>query len=339
MLIMMHVSTPVLRLIFVAAMLWTSVCQAQHAPADSVGHSSAVAFQLPETGLITEGIAYDPLTKTFFVGSVHERKLISYSAKTGAHTFSQSADSLWGMFGLCVDSARRLLWACSSALPQARGVTPAQDGQTALVAYDLRTNRLKRTYPVAADGKPHLLGDLIAAKNGTVYTTDSRTPWLYRLKAGEQTVTPFLTDSLFYSLQGLALSDDEQTLYVADYRRGPLAVNLATKKVTRLPSQQPADLSGIDGLYYYRHSLIAIQNRVKPYRVIRLHLSKTTEVIERVEVLETGHPLTTEPTLGVVVDGQFFYIANSQWDAFDNSGKSVPNYPAQKPTILRLPLK
>ncbi len=336
---MVYRSTCFRPLLFTAILFLASTGWAQSQTVDSMKHSASIAFQLPETGLITEGIAYDPLTKAFFVSSVHERKLIRYSAKTGAQPFSQSADSLWGMFGLRVDAERRLLWACSSALPQAKGITSVQDGRTALVAYDLRTNRLQRTYPVAADGKPHLLGDLTVAKNGTVYSTDSRTPWLYRLRAGEQTIAPFLTDSLFYSLQGLALSDDEQTLYIADYRRGPLAIDLVTQKVTRLLPRQPTDLSGIDGLYYYKHSLIAIQNRVKPYRVIRLHLSNKVPAIERVDILETGHPLATEPTLGVMADGRFFYIANSQWDAYDTNGKPVPNYPAQKPTVLVLPLK
>src|SRR5207244_1229705 len=35
---------------------------------------SVVAFSLPERDLLTEGIAYDPHAKAFFVGSVHHRK-------------------------------------------------------------------------------------------------------------------------------------------------------------------------------------------------------------------------------------------------------------------------
>ncbi|GAB2565627.1 SMP-30/gluconolactonase/LRE family protein [Spirosoma areae] len=324
-------------LIVAAPVICPFSLQAQSTAASDT-HRSKIAFQLPETGLITEGIAYDPQTGSFYVSSVHERKLIRYSAKREATDFSQPGDSLWGVFGLKIDAPRRLLWACSSALPQAKGITAASEGRTALVSYNLETNRLAQAYPVAADGKAHLLGDLTVASTGTVYSTDSRTPWIYRLAAGEKTVTPFLTDSLFRSLQGLAFSADEQTLYVADYRRGPLAVNMATRQVTRLLCRQPVDLSGIDGLYVYQNSLIAIQNRVKPFRIVRLHLAAKEPVIERVETLEMGHPLLGEPTLGVLVDRQFYYIANSQWDAFDEAGKPVPNYPAQKPTILVLPV-
>ncbi|MVM31392.1 hypothetical protein GO755_15210 [Spirosoma sp. HMF4905] len=322
----------------IAQLAFTALLHAQNPTSYPNKHPSTIAFQLPETGLITEGIGYDPITQTFYISSVHERKIISYTAKNGTTDFSRPADSLWGMFGLKVDPTRRLLWGCSSALPQAKGNTPASDGHTALAAYDLKTRRLITTYPVPVDGKPHLLGDLTLSKTGTVYSTDSRSPWIYRLEAGSKVVTPFLTDSLFRSLQGLALSDDEKTLYVADYRRGLLAVTLSTKQVTCLSCAQTTDLSGIDGLYYDQNSLIAIQNRKKPYRVIRIQLAKTTSAITKVEILETDHPLSSEPTLGVVVDKQFYYIANSQWDAFDDAGKPVPNFPAQKPTILVVPL-
>ncbi len=37
---------------------------------------STVAFTLPERDLLTEGIAYDPRTRAFFVGSVHRRKIV-----------------------------------------------------------------------------------------------------------------------------------------------------------------------------------------------------------------------------------------------------------------------
>ena len=310
---------------------------AQNQTPDTGNHPSKIAFQLPETGLITEGIAYDSQTETFYVSSVHERKIIRYTTKNGAADFSKPADSLWGVFGLKVDPVRRMLWGCSSALPQAKGISVATDGHAALVAYDLKTNRLLHTYPVP--GKPHLLGDLTVSKTGTVYTTDSRSPWIYRLEAGATAVTPFLTDTLFRSLQGLTLSDDEKTLYVADYRRGLLAVDLATKQVSCLSCGQAVDVSGMDGLYYYQNSLIAIQNRRKPYKVIRLHLSTTTPGITEIEPLEVNHPLSSEPTLGVVVGKRFYYIANSQWDAFDDVGKPVPDFPAQKPTILFLPLE
>jgi len=307
-------------------------------PLSSEAHSSRVAFQLSETGLITEGIAYDAKSGTFFVGSVHERKISQYTRRKGAKPFSLPADSLWGIFGLKVDEKRRLLWACSSALRQAKDIHTAQDGQTELVVYGLNTNRLLGHYPVPNDGKPHLLGDLTTAKNGAVYATDSRTPWLYRLMPGETTVRPFLTDSLFYSLQGVTLSDDEQTLYLADYRHGPFAVDLSTRHITHLTWPAGTTLNGIDGMYYYRNSLIGIQNRTPPYKVIRMYLNQRHDTIERVETLESNHPLMGEPTLGVIAGNQFYFIANSQWDAFDQTGQPVAGYVAQKPTVLVLKL-
>ena len=52
---------------------------------------STVAFTLPETDLLTEGIAYDPGSRTFFVGSVHQRKIMRVAGDGRATEFVQPA--------------------------------------------------------------------------------------------------------------------------------------------------------------------------------------------------------------------------------------------------------
>jgi hypothetical protein len=38
-------------------------------------------------------------------------------------------------------------------------------------------------------------------------------------------------------------------------------------------------------------------------------------------VLEANNPVSDEPTLGVVVKDNFYYVANSEWGAVDRNGK------------------
>ena len=97
-------------------------------------------------------------------------------------------------------------------------------------------------------------------------------------------------------------------------------------------------LLGIDGLTYHAGGLIAIQNGVRPHRVIRLRLGPQLREIASVEVLEANHPLFDEPTLGTVLDNWFYYIANSGWPQLDDLGGFRETGKPDEPVILKLRL-
>jgi len=112
---------------------------------------------------------------------------------------------------------------------------------------------------------------------------------------------------------GIDLSGDGRRLFVAT--DGALSVvEVRGKRVSRL--RLPAGVKpGIDGLYFHRNSLVAIQ----PFdanKVVRYVLDRRQEAVTRVEVLEASHPLMSQPTTGVVVGRWFYYIANSQLQLF-----------------------
>ena len=106
---------------------------------------SAVAFRLAEKDLLTEGIAYDSATRSFFVSSVHRRKIVRRSADGKVSDFvAEGQDGLEAVLALAVDAKRRVLWACSAAMPQMRGYEAALEDSTALFSFDLRTARVLR---------------------------------------------------------------------------------------------------------------------------------------------------------------------------------------------------
>jgi hypothetical protein len=94
----------------------------------------------------------------------------------------------------------------------------------------------------------------------------------------------------------------------------------------------------VDGLYYHRGHLIGIQNGVEPHRVVRFTLAPSGARIIGVQVLERAHPRYREPTLGVLVQGDLFYIANSQWERFGADGRMSDPAVLERPVVLRLPL-
>jgi hypothetical protein len=300
---------------------------------------SSVAFTVPQTDLLTEGIAYDPREKAFYLGSVHHRKILRVDRAGRASDFvAEARDSLWSPLGMKVDPARRVLWVAVSALPQMSGFGPADNGRTGLFRYDLGSGRLTGRFLVRPDGAPHALGDVTISRSGDVYASDSRSPAIYLVRAGSDSIEGFLTSPLLLSAQGMALTPDERSMYLADYSRGILRIDMASRAVALLPTSDSVLALGIDGLYLVDGRLVGIQNGVTPHRVVRLTLSPAGDSVTAGQVLERAHPRYAEPTLGVVVDHQLYYVANSQWERFGEDGHIAAPDALLRPTVLRLRL-
>ena len=297
---------------------------------------SEVAFTINQNDLLTEGVAFDLVDKSFYVSSVHKRKIVKYDAKGKQTDFVREAqDGIWSVFGLKVDSKNRLLYACSGTLKQTSGIDSTEFGKSGLFIYDLTNGKLINKI-ILTDEKQHLLGDLAIGPNGEVFTTDSDANIIYKLSSDGKNLEGFYSSKDFRSLQGIAFANDGRNLFVADYSTGIHKINLESKEKTILEYPKNLCVLGIDGLYFHNNSLIGIQNGIRPYRVIKMNLNAAQDKIESWEILESNNPLYNEPTLGVITGDYFYYIANSQWESFGNI--YVPDAELQKPTILKLRL-
>jgi sugar lactone lactonase YvrE len=297
------------------------------------------AFELPERDLLAEGVAYDAREGAFFVSAVHRRKIVRMTPDGRFADFAVLEGRDDGTpLGLVADAGRRALWVATATMPQMRGYSPADSGRSALLRYDLDSGKLTGRYPVPADGRAHGLGDLVITTVGDVYTSDSRAPVIYRLPAGADALVPYLESPLLTSAQGLALAPDGRTLFVADYARGILRANLQSREIAMMPADDSVAALGIDGLYYVDGALVGIQNGVAPWRVVRLRLSPEGDRILSSEPLERAHPSHDEPTLGVVVGHDLYYVANSQYERFTGDGRVAQPDSLDLPVVLRLRL-
>ncbi len=300
---------------------------------------SRPAFTLAERDLLTEGIAYDSASRSFLVGSVHRGKILRVDHRGRVTELVPPGLPDFGApMGLRVDPVRRVLWAAAAALPQTIGFDSAMAGRSGVFRFDLATGAITGRYAIPADGQPHALGDVTLARNGDVYATDSRAPAVYRVRAGADSIERFVTSPLLLSAQGLALDAEERTLYVADYSRGVLRIDLASREVRLLETADDVLALGIDGLYFVGGHLVGIQNGVTPHRVVRLRLDAAGDRVERVEVLERARPDYAEPTLGVVVGRDLYYVAASQWERFRDDGTIDAPETLRAPLVLRLRL-
>lgn len=300
-----------------------------------------IAFSLREvTGLI-EGIAWRAKTGLFYFGDVNGRAVWLRQADGSLRRLTPEGDELLGVFGLVVDEAGSTLWAATSAVPAMRGFTPDMDGTAALAEIDLESGAVRRTIPVvrrAGDQQSHVLGDLALASDGTIYVTDSGGPTLWRLPPGGSALEPAVESAEFLSLQGIALLPGGVAV-VSDHANGLLRVDLAARDVRRLESPPDTSLIGIDGLALTPEGhVLAIQNGLRPNRVVRIELEDGAEAVTAVKVIEAGHLTMAAPSLGcIATDGDFYFVGNAGWTRFEDtngaasSPRTVPIFRTKLP--------
>ena len=299
-----------------------------------VGESTK-ALQLRDKTMIAESVAYDAKTKTFYLGSIHQRKIVAVDTSGIETGFSSPDDGLDAVLGMKVDSKRGFLWAASSAIGQMRGFTEADKGRSGVFKYDLRSRKLIKKYLLPA-GEQHMLGDVWLDASGNVYATDSVSPNIYRIDATSDSIKPFIPSDVFASLQGITGGAKANELYVADYAKGIFRIALKSKAIVQLKPDANVTVLGIDGLYFHRGRLIAIQNGITPNRVAAFGVEG--DRITSTSVLEANHPDFLEPTLGVISGDDFYYVANSQWPLV-NEKAELQTEKLREPVVLRLKLK
>ena len=274
-----------------------------------------------EFGLV-EGIAWDSRSRQMFAGTVEDGALL---VREGDHWRRAILPySTAGFFGMAVDQSRGILWISSGVA----GPTVKKNGFRGLIGVTSQgfVPVGHAAVPVADTlAEP---GDVAIAPDGSVYVSDAAGGGVYLCKPGCTVLEPLVATGTFGSAQGMAVSRDGRTLYVADYGRGLFRVDLKKPKAAILITP----LKGIDGLIRYGDALLAIVNG-DGRRIVRLGFDAHGGVTSELLATPQG---PGDPTLGVIIAGQLVYIADAQWDRFDRSGKSIAK--ARETTIRTIAL-
>jgi hypothetical protein len=299
---------------------------------DAIAASSAV-FRMPEPGMVPEDIDYDPSTRRFYVTSVMNHTLLACEADGGCRVFDRAPEP-WPMMALKVDSRHRTLWATAVALKGFKSVPKASWGTSLVLLYDLDSGKLLHRVP----GPPETtLGDMTLTADGDAIVADNE-GGLYRLN---RTTLRFerLDSGEFISPQTPVMCPDQRCVFVPDYVRGIAILDFETRQISWLPSDGLHALSGIDGLYLHGRTLIATQNGTTPERVVRFTLDPSLKHIESESIIERSTPTLGDPTHGVIVNGTFYYIANSGWDRLEDDGTPKSGTMPSRPLLMRADLR
>ena len=193
-----------------------------------------------------------------------------------------------------------------------------------LAAYDLRDGRLLKRI----DAAPGVLNDLALLNDGRLFATDMGRHAVVTL-APDATALEVWAEELAFP-NGIAVSEDERFLYVADFR-GVTRFDLRDKARTAIESTRY--IGGIDGLTVHRGALIGIQSAVGNPRVIRIDPTNGSVI-----VLESKNPLFELPTTGVMANDGYYFIANPGLRSFAEDHTIWPAAKLREPIMLRLPI-
>ncbi|MFN8589222.1 MAG: hypothetical protein U0704_15640 [Candidatus Eisenbacteria bacterium] len=298
-----------------------------------------VAHTFADTNALVEDVAWDAARKRFLATSIVRGVVYEVAADGRERVFATSPHAARrGLYGAAVDAKRGLLWVSEAASPTCEGWAEADSHRTCLVAFALADGRVVRHVEHEADGRPHLIGDLGVAPDGTVYATDGPAGALLRLRPDARAFEVLCAAGTFGSPQAPAVALDGRRVYVADYGRGIAMVDPATARVSWLGYEPGIGLQGTDGLTALPGALVAVQNGVRPLRVMHFTLDRTGTRVLTGDAIESASERLGEPTHGVMTGDDYVFLANTGWDRVGADQKLTSKPGARPAQLLRMPL-
>ncbi len=277
-----------------------------------------------------ETIAYNVASKSFYFGGVHNREIVKVNQEGSLTSVLdyKKTPSLMAVMGIDIDHQNNILWACTTALPQMKDYYDSLAGTSTVIAFDLNIGQVVESIKIS---EGNTFGDLILDSKGNVYLSDGQSNKIYMVSNGK--LKPFIDlSNEVLNLQGLAFNGDESRLYVSDYITGIYVIDLATLKIDKVRFPMEIPTKGIDGLYWYKGKLIALQNGTNPKRVFQLELEDDGVRVKGSKIIAQALEVLNEPTQGIIFDKDFWFIANSPWAAYNKNNEFLQE--EASPTVL-----
>ena len=272
-----------------------------------------VAFELPKGDTLFESIAWDAKRKQFLVGSAREGKiyLADKNGKLSDFIAPDADNGLMSVFALAVDGAHDRVYALSNGVPHFQGFNAEMVGKAGLFEFALSSGKFLKKYILPQDNNNHLLTSIAVDGKGGVYVADGVNQQIYHLDGGALQL--MLGNPALTGIRSIAVTPDGKTMYFNDTALGIFGVDLSKRAPFNVAyNPQKLVLGGIDSLYWYDGTLVAIQSGMEPQRVIRLKLAADGHSIVQALPLDAAQPAFDAPSTGAVVGDELYFIANSQ---------------------------
>jgi WD40 repeat protein len=265
--------------------------------------------------LIPEGITIDTQTQTIFLNSLRHGKIVSCNLD-GSNPKDFITDNQFGYlpgFGMFVKGDT--LYALGNNLPK-------KNSKSILLLLNAKTGEFINSFS-PKDTTFKYLNDLAVASNGDVFITDSESNKIYTIQAKKAILEVYLETDEVKNSNGITISDDGKYLYLASDKKGIRIVERQTKRIINESNQ---DYTGIDGLKFYKNSLIGIVNAKKSDEngIYRYFLNKENTTITRKEKMFSFKDESKIATTFSISNGYMYFVLNTQINNLDSeSGKII----------------
>jgi len=286
-----------------------------------------VAFTVAQSDLFPEGLGVDTSKRIFYMGSEYHNKIVRIS-ETGAVTefVKEGIYDLMPVGGVHVDPTDHSVWCATD---------PGKKNRSEIVHFDAQGKLVERYSPSTAG--PHDLNDLVLRGTSEIYVTDTEGNHVFRFNREAHRFTELNLGRPVLGPNGITISDDGDVLYVGD-NLGVIRMDLRTRQAQDLNPAAHDTMAGVDGLYWHERSLVGVEYGTGAYRVMLWKLSPDGREVISSETLERGTEMVRDPTTGAILDGKFYFMANTGIENLD-SGKMADPMKLQPLQIAVLPLK
>lgn len=271
-----------------------------------------------EKDLIPEGIAIDAVSEKLYINSLHKNKIVSSNLDgSDPKDFIQE-----GEFGYLPGFGMTIKGDTLFALGNSHG-TP--HNQSILLLLDISSGQLIKRYFLKSLEKTYL-NDIAVDSNGKFFISDSEGSDIYSQNDKTGQLEIFFSDESIIHTNGIAISEDDRYLYLATVGSGIRVLDLFSKKLVN----QPNEFKGIDGLKFYKNTLIAIVNGrrdIEKNGVFQYNLNKeSSEIVTTFKLMAFENP-TDIPTTFAINDGYMYFVADSQMDLWNDSTNTIIDTP------------
>jgi sugar lactone lactonase YvrE len=273
------------------------------------------SYALMGDNIFPEGMAYDPLTRSFFVGSFYKGGIQRIQAGTASEFLPAGQDGLHSAVGMALDAAKRLLWVCNSEAGASQYATPESTGKASIHVYDIDKKSLVKR--IAFDEKAgHFCNDIVLDARGDAYVTDSFSSTIWKVHAAHYTLQAWATDARFggegFNLNGIQLTSGGKYLIVNKMNSGQLfRLAVSDQSIQEVKLSRP--IEGGDGLFFASaNELLVVEGfGAKNPGITKLLFSNDYTEAAVTKKIESAKFNT--PTAVKVIEGEI-YVVNSQFN-------------------------
>jgi Cu-Zn family superoxide dismutase len=280
--------------------------------------AGATVFELPGDEVYPEGVAYDPSTNLFYVGSTTNGALFQGDLASGEVTvLSENDPDRTTATGMKIDGAGHLI------------VAGASTGSVFVV--DAASGQGLASFSNGLESEATFVNDVAVAPNGDVYATDSLSPFLYRIVAADieagGELVPFVdfTGTVYeytpgaFNANGIAITDDGAYAIMVNPSNGRLfRIDLAGAEVTEITINGESVTFG-DGILLDGSILFVCRNQLA--LIVRLELDAAIETATTLDAF-TDPSLMFPTTIAQV--GEQLLVVNAQFDRRETGDPVLP---------------